>query len=103
MTDPAVAFLLAINVKIAKPPHIIAIPMIAIDVKTFPEWLKNIPNMISTVSSTLAAENLNIENMTNRSKGDFACTLADTNSEVSADVIAKINATEGIIRVIAIQ
>ena len=64
---------------------------------------KNVPNMISTVSGTLAAENLNIENMTNRSKGDFACTLADTNSEVSADVIAKINETEGIIRVIAIQ
>ncbi|MBE6570040.1 MAG: 3-phosphoglycerate dehydrogenase [Ruminococcaceae bacterium] len=64
---------------------------------------KNVPNMISTVSGTLAAENLNIENMTNRSKGDYACTLADTNSEVSADVISKISATEGIIRVIAIQ
>jgi len=63
---------------------------------------KNIPNMISAISSTVAAENLNIENMANRSKGDYACTLLDTNSEVSAEVVEKISATDGIIRVIAI-
>ena len=61
---------------------------------------RNIPNMISIVSSTLARENINIENMANRSKGDYACTLIDTASEVSAAAIASIREAEGIIRVL---
>ncbi len=61
---------------------------------------RNIPNMISIVSSTLAKENINIENMANRSKGDYACTLIDTASEVSAAAIASIREAEGIIRVL---
>ncbi len=63
---------------------------------------KNIPNMISIISSTLAKENINIENMANRSKGDYACTLIDTASEVSAAAIDSILAAEGIIRVLTV-
>ena len=63
---------------------------------------KNIPNMISIISSTLAKENINIENMANRSKGDYACTLIDTTSEVSAAAIDSILAAEGIIRVLTV-
>lgn len=63
---------------------------------------KNIPNMISIISSTLAKENINIENMANRSKGDYACTLVDTASEVSAAAIDSIVAAEGIIRVLTV-
>ena len=63
---------------------------------------KNIPNMISIISSTLAKESINIENMANRSKGDYACTLIDTASEVSAAAIDSILAAEGIIRVLTV-
>lgn len=63
---------------------------------------KNIPNMISVISSTLAKENINIENMANRSKGDYACTLIDTANEVSATAIESILAAEGIIRVLTV-
>ncbi len=63
---------------------------------------KNIPNMISVISSTLAKENINIENMANRSKGDYACTLIDTANEVSAAAIESILAAEGIIRVLTV-
>ena len=63
---------------------------------------KNIPNMISVISSTLAKENINIENMANRSKGDYACTLIDTADEVSAAAIESILAAEGIIRVLTV-
>ena len=63
---------------------------------------KNIPNMIPVISSTLAKENINIENMANRSKGDYACTLIDTANEVSAAAIESILAAEGIIRVLTV-
>lgn len=60
---------------------------------------KNIPNMISTVTGVISAEGINIENMANRSKGDYACMLIDTNSPIAADNISKINAVDGVIRV----
>jgi len=63
---------------------------------------RNIPNMISHVSSTLAAQNINIENLMNRSKGDYAVTLVDVLAEVTDDMIATMQSMDGIIRVIKI-
>ncbi len=63
---------------------------------------RNIPNMISHISSTLAAKNINIEHMANRSKNDYACTLVDTYADVTDDMIAAMEAMEGIIKVIKI-
>ena len=63
----------------------------------------NIPNMISNITSALSAQSINIENMTNRSKGEFACTLVDTADTVSCDTIEKIKECDGIIRVISID
>lgn len=63
---------------------------------------KNIPNMISIISGSFAEQNINIENLVNASKGDYACTIVETNSDISAAVIEKISATAGIIRVIHI-
>lgn len=63
----------------------------------------NIPNMISHITSSLAEENINIENLANRSKGEYACTLVGTNSDVEEKTIEKIKSMEGIIRVIKIK
>lgn len=63
---------------------------------------KNIPNMISQISSTLASKNINIENMANRSKGDYAVTLIDTYTDISTEIIDTIAAVDGIIRAIKI-
>ena len=63
---------------------------------------RNIPNMISNITTALSSQNINIENMANRSKGEYACTLVDTMNEVDTDIIGKIAACEGIIRVISI-
>lgn len=63
---------------------------------------RNIPNMISHVSSTLAAQNINIENLANRSKGDYAVTLVDTIANITPDMIDTIQSMDGIIRVIKI-
>jgi len=63
---------------------------------------KNIPNMLSHITSTLASHDINIENMANRSKADFACTLVDTYAKVTDEMISIIESMEGIIRVIEI-
>ena len=63
----------------------------------------NIPNMISTITTALSEQGVNIENMMNSSKGEYACTLVDSSTEADEDTIAKISAREGIIRVIKID
>lgn len=63
---------------------------------------KNVPNMISHITSTLANESINIENLANRSRNDYAVTLVDTYADVSDSTIQIINNMEGIIRVIKI-
>lgn len=63
---------------------------------------KNIPNMISHISTTLGALNINIENMANRSRGDYACTLIDTYAELTPELHESLMNMEGIIRVIDI-
>jgi D-3-phosphoglycerate dehydrogenase len=60
---------------------------------------KNVPAVISAVTSALADAGLNIDNMVNASKKDFAYTLLDVAGEVSEDVAAKIGALDNIIRV----
>lgn len=60
----------------------------------------NIPNMISSITTVLSEQGINIDNMANRSKGEFACTLVEASTEVSDEAIEKIAACDGIIRVI---
>ena len=64
---------------------------------------RNIPNMISHVASTLAERQINIENMANRSRGDFSVMLVDTYAEITAEMQATIESMEGIIKVIVIR
>ena len=64
---------------------------------------KNIPNMISHITSTLAQKNINIENMANRSKNDFAVTLVDTFGDITPELIDEMENMDGIIRVFSIE
>lgn len=64
---------------------------------------RNIPNMISHISSTLAAQNINIENLMNRSKGDYAVTLVDVLTDITPTMIEAMQNMDGIIRVIKIN
>ncbi|MBQ9111898.1 MAG: phosphoglycerate dehydrogenase [Oscillospiraceae bacterium] len=60
---------------------------------------KNVPAVISTITSELAAAGLNIDNMVNASKKDYAYTMVDVAGDVSAEVAAKFEAMENVIRV----
>jgi len=59
----------------------------------------NVPNMLGQISTAMAEAGLNIHNMLNKSKGDMAYTLVDVDSAVSAQVVAKIAATKGVLAV----
>jgi len=60
---------------------------------------KNIPATLAKISSAFAELNLNISNMLNRSRGDYAYTIVEINGEVPASVDAQLATIDGMIRV----
>lgn len=59
---------------------------------------RNIPNMLSQISGVFSAEGINIENMTNRSRKDYAYTILDVVGGPTAGALEKIAAIDGVIR-----
>ena len=59
---------------------------------------KNVPAMLTSITSTLSADGINVENLTNKSKKDYAYTLVDVNVRVTDEVKAELRAIPGVIR-----
>jgi phosphoglycerate dehydrogenase-like enzyme len=57
----------------------------------------NVPNMVGQISTCLAAAELNIADLLNKSRGELAYTLIDTETQISADVLARIKAIPGVL------
>jgi len=57
----------------------------------------NVPNMVGQISTDLANAGLNIEDLLNKSVGDFAYTIIDVNEEPTAELLAEIRAIEGVL------
>ncbi len=60
---------------------------------------RNIPSMLASVSSVLGDDKVNIDSMSNRSKGNYAVTIIDADSEVTPDIASDISNISGVIRV----
>ena len=60
---------------------------------------KNIPNTLTAITSIVAADGVNIENMLNRSKGDYAYTMLDVAPTDYDKVCEQIKGINGVIRV----
>lgn len=60
---------------------------------------RNIPNMIGQITGILAEQNVNISDMTNKSRDKVAYTLLDLESAPEAITVQKLNAIEGVLRV----
>ena len=60
---------------------------------------KNIPNMLAQISTVFSSEGINIENMTNRSKKDYAYTMLDVTQQPSDVCLDKLRAIDGVIRI----
>ena len=59
----------------------------------------NVPNVISQITTVLGSAGANIENMTNKSKGDNAYTMVDITGDVSDETVAKLAAIDGAFKV----
>ena len=60
---------------------------------------KNVPNMISQVTKVLGSEGINISDMTNKSRGEYAYTLIDLESAASKEALEELAAIEGVLKV----
>src|SRR6478735_9615486 len=59
----------------------------------------NVPDMLGRISHALGKRKINIHNMLNKSKGDMAYTLVDTDTPVLAEVVDELCHTQGVLAV----
>lgn len=60
---------------------------------------KNSSGMISKFTTVFGNHGINITDMTNKSRGDWAYTMLDLEQSVSDEVVAELKASEGVVRV----
>ena len=63
----------------------------------------NVPNMIGQITGILAAGNVNISDMTNKSRDKYAYTLLDLENPAEEDMVEKLKAIKGVLRVRVIK
>ena len=66
-------------------PHRVAIPH------------RNVPNMVAQILTALAAQNINIANLLNQSRGDLSYTIVDLDGEANEETLQRIRAIDGIL------
>ncbi len=64
---------------------------------------KNIPAMLANITTLLATDGVNVENLSNKSKGDYAYTLVDLGAKVGQAVINDVTHLPNVIRVRVIE
>ena len=52
--------------------------------------------MLTQITSAFSAQNINIENLANGSKGEIAYTIVETNVPIGADILQKLTEIDGI-------
>lgn len=60
---------------------------------------KNIPNMLSQITSAFSREGVNIENLANGSKGDVAYTIVETDDVAGSDIVNAVMSIDGVFAV----
>ncbi len=59
----------------------------------------NKQNMIAKITTILGNDGVNIENLVNKSKGDYAYMIIDTDNDVTDEVLKDLSAVDGMIKV----
>ncbi len=58
---------------------------------------RNIPNMVGQITTILARDQINISDMINRHRGDYAYNIIDVDGEVPADTASRLASIEGVV------
>ncbi len=59
---------------------------------------RNVPHMIGNFTSVLSTYNINISDMTNKSRGDYAYTMFDLEEQISDELVEKIRGIDGVLK-----
>ena len=60
---------------------------------------RNLPGMLTKIMPVFSKDGINIENMTNKSRGAYAYSVFDVNSIVDEQAVQELKDIEGVIRV----
>ena len=60
---------------------------------------RNVPAMLANITTLLSKDGVNVENLSNKSKGDYAYTMVDLGTRVEEDVIEGVRKLPNMIRV----
>ena len=60
---------------------------------------KNVPGMLTQIMGTLSDDHINVENLTNKSKKDYAYTMVDVNTRLTEEAVEELRAIPNMIRV----
>jgi D-3-phosphoglycerate dehydrogenase / 2-oxoglutarate reductase len=58
---------------------------------------RNVPNMVGQISTTLAQRRINIADLLNKSRGEYAYTLIDADGTLDEGLLAAIRTIEGVL------
>ncbi len=64
---------------------------------------KNVPAMLASITTLLGRDGVNVENLSNKSKGDYAYTIVDLATEVDRSVVEDVRNLPNVIRVRVIE
>ena len=64
---------------------------------------KNIPNSLGRFTAAIAGENINIDGLMNKSRGEYAYTILDFDHHPSDAVVEQLKKVEGVLRVRVIK
>ncbi len=64
---------------------------------------KNVPNMINQFTTIFSGKGINIDNMINKSKGEYAYSMFDLGTSATDDIVSAIKAVDGVLKVRVIK
>ena len=64
---------------------------------------RNVPGMLANITSLFGRDGVNVENLSNKSRGDYAYTMVDLGSKVGDNVIEDVRRTANVIRVRSLE
>ncbi len=64
---------------------------------------KNVANILAKITGTVGSEGVNIAHLSNQSKGNYAVTMIDADTDVTSNAVSQIERLDGIIKVRVIK
>jgi D-3-phosphoglycerate dehydrogenase len=59
---------------------------------------KNEPNVVASITSALGKDGINIDNMVNKSRNEYSCTIVDIDSDFNDNIISALKQVSGVIK-----